>query len=188
MPDRGKLVVASILLLALGLAVFAWYWRWQQGHRAAEVWGPEASRLIRGARQTELLLLRPIAEKRNTESPDGEPESQSGPVQTLSISDAEYEVVATFDLARSPGLIHARHSLTEDASFVWPPAMDDCAPHWTHAMLLIDDDRSAIVAFEFECQLVCLVERQRVMEVVPRIAAGFQRVFERAQTPPQAGP
>jgi|GEM_PF-1715714 len=178
MPDRGKFVVAAILAVALGLAVFAWYWRWQQGHKAAEFWGAEASELIRAARQTELLVL----------EPQDEPKSESGEVETvmttvgsdIAVEGKRYRVTATVELNNSPGLIHARHSLTEDASFVWHPPTDDCESEWTHAMRLSQNDNAAVLVFDFRCRRIHVVEQNKSIFVVPRIADGFQRIFERA--------
>lgn len=184
MPDRGKLVVAAILAVALGLAVFAWYWRWQQGHRAAAFWGAEVSQLIRGARRTELLVLEPA------DAEAGQPVQAAEPADaasSLSIDGARYRIASTLDLSNSPGLIHARHSLTEDASFIWNPSSAECEPRWTHALRLSENDQAATLAFDFECNRIYLVEQDKSISVLLRITEGFQRIVQRAEAA-QASP
>lgn len=179
MPDRGKLAVVAIVAVALGLATFAWYWRWHAGHRAAAFWGPEVALLIRGAPKAELLLLKPLEEPQESDSDelDSLPENGAG---RLSIGGRSYAIAESVDLANTPGLIHARHSLAEDASFVWDPPADECPGDWTHAMRLEGNGSSAVLAFDFECRRIALVEENKVVTVVARISDGFQRVFQRA--------
>ena len=179
MPDRGKIVVSFILLVALGLAVFAWYWRWQQGHRAAEFWGAQTSQLIRGARQTELLVLEPADEQVDPLDAAAAETEEALPV--LSINGQRYQVAATYDLASTPGLIHARHSLTEDASFHWDQSVDACDENWTHAMRLAQDGRSTVLVFDFRCKKIYDLEQGKTISVLPRIAEGFERIVERAE-------
>ncbi len=157
-----------MLAVAIALAVFAWYWRWQHGHRTAELWGPETLLLIRSAPQATLLTLETAADP---EAPTGE---------SLSVAGRTYPVAATVDLANVPGLIHARHSLTEDASYEWAPPADNCQPVWTHALRLTSDKRTTTLLFDFDCHFIGKEEAGAVAEVVPRISAGWQRVFERA--------
>lgn len=165
--DRGKIVVAAIFTLALGLAIFAWYWRWQHGHRAAEYWGRDTLLLIRSAPQAELLVLQPAGE----EASDGE---------SLEVDGRAISVATKVGLANVPGLIHARHSLTEDASYVRESPQDECVPHWTHALRLKDSNRSATLLFDFDCQQIRAAKGNTPVRVVPRISDGWATVFERA--------
>ena len=176
MPDRGKLAVLSIIALAVALAGFAVYWQWLHRGRAAAFWGPEASRLVQGASEAELLLLRPVESSAEKPSRD-----------LLTLEGRTYAVSKMVDLANTPGLIHARHSLVEDASFDWGGSKTDCRPSWTHAMRFRESSRSLVIAFDFPCRRLSQVSTGRSALMVPRIADGFQRVFQRAQAAQEDG-
>src|SRR6185295_18699265 len=85
--------------VALLMAAFAWWWNRQQGRRALEFWGKDSALAIRDGKKVELLRLRPKS-------------SRSADLK-------DPEVVETKDISRAQGLIHARHSLLQDASFDW---------------------------------------------------------------------
>jgi len=99
MRSSGKLVVLSIFAVALLMAAFAWWWNRQQGRRALEFWGKDSALAIRDGQKVELLRLRP----------------KNG--RLVDIKDSE--IVETKDISQAQGLIHARNSLLQDASFDW---------------------------------------------------------------------
>jgi hypothetical protein len=180
MPDRGKLVVGSILTVALLLALFAVYWHWKHRHRAAEFWGAETSQLIGGARRAELLVLRSPADGPLSETSDQPPGTQESS-DSLLINGQSYAIASTLNVSDAPGLIHARHSLTEDASFRWDTSESDCQSQWRRAIRFTEDDRSTTLAFDFACGRVHSLESGKTVAVLPRIVQGFQRVTERAE-------
>ena len=99
MRSSGKLVVLSIFAVALLMAAFAWWWNRQQGWRALEFWGKDSALAIRDGKQVELLRLR----------------AKDGRWVDLEA----FDIVETKDISRAQGLLHARHSLLQDASFDW---------------------------------------------------------------------
>src|SRR5262245_53603185 len=99
MRSSGKLVVLSIFAVALLMAAFAWWWNRQQGRRALEFWGKDSALAIRDGQNVELLRLQP----RNGRLVDLE----------------GFDLLETKDISQAQGLIHARHSLLQDASFDW---------------------------------------------------------------------
>lgn len=99
MRSSGKLVVLSIFAIALLMAAFAWWWNRQQGRQALEFWGKDSALAIRDGQKVELLRLRPK---------NGRLLDMKDPV-----------IVETKDISGAQGLIHARHSLLQDASFDW---------------------------------------------------------------------
>jgi hypothetical protein len=99
MRTSGKLVVLSIFVIALLMAAFAWWWNRQQGWRALEFWGKDSALAIRDGKKVELLQLRP----------------KNGRLVDLEA----FDIVETKDISQAQGLIHARHSLLQDASFDW---------------------------------------------------------------------
>ncbi len=99
MRSSGKLVVLSIFAIALLMAAFAWWWNRQAGRRALEFWGKDSALAIRDGQKVELLRLRP----------------KNGRLVDLE----GFDLVETKDISQAQGLIHARHSLLQDASFDW---------------------------------------------------------------------
>jgi hypothetical protein len=85
----GKLVILTIVAVALAAAGTSWWFRYKATHRAASFWGPEGSQMIRDAPRV-LLTRTPL----------------SAPSLTRDISTA-------------PGITHLRNALLEDRSFKW---------------------------------------------------------------------
>jgi hypothetical protein len=53
--STGKFAVLSMIAVALLAASFAWWWNFNRGRQAMELYGPEAATLIRTAPKVELL-------------------------------------------------------------------------------------------------------------------------------------
>jgi hypothetical protein len=101
MRISGKLVVLAIFAVALAMAGFALWWNWGLGRRSLAFWGTEGGVAIRDAEKIELLRLR----------------LKKGRGQFLNLE--AFDVAETKDISKAPGVVHARHSLLEDASFDW---------------------------------------------------------------------
>ncbi|MBC7856776.1 MAG: hypothetical protein IAF94_25380 [Pirellulaceae bacterium] len=99
MRSSGKLVVLSIFAVALLMAAFAWWWNRQQGRRAMEFWGRDSALAIRDGKVVELVKLR----------------MKSGRLVDLEA----FDIVESKDISQAQGLLHARYSLLQDASFDW---------------------------------------------------------------------
>ena len=98
----GKLVIITIVAVAVTAAGASWWFRYAATHRAVQFWGPDAARLIRDAPSVHLVLL-----------PAAEPRELVG------------EVPIEFDISHARGLTHLRHALLEDRSFDWSTPSDD---------------------------------------------------------------
>jgi len=95
----GRLLVAAMLLGALGLAVFAIWFQWQQTRRCLDFFGPETAARIQSAVRVELWEL------------DG---------RTI-------EPRRRLDVSTARGLVHLRRGLVEDGNFVWQSALGSTA-------------------------------------------------------------
>ncbi|MFN9369505.1 MAG: hypothetical protein ACK6CT_12210 [Planctomycetia bacterium] len=113
---RGRLVVALIVVLGICLAMFAFWYQWRQTRRCLDFLGAAVAGDVSRADRVELWRLGP----------------GSGPRRLA--------VTARYDVSRAPGLVHLRHALVEDASFIWeavPPAGDSGprpVPEWATAI------------------------------------------------------
>ncbi len=121
MNVSGKLVILSILSVALLAAGMSWWFRFHATHRAAEFWGPEATLLIRDATVVE-LIERPQAEAKA----DNDPPSEAGQGGARPI------LIERRNISDARGLIHFRNALLEDRSYDWPSrvAVPDAPQKW----------------------------------------------------------
>jgi hypothetical protein len=100
----GKLVIITVVILAVAASGISWWFRYSSTYRAAEFWGPEAAQLIRDAPIIELCRLR---WRTKPALPD--------------MSYLGYRLADCHDISAMPGHTHLRHALLEDRSFIWPP-------------------------------------------------------------------
>lgn len=162
MEIRGKYIIVAIAVVALSLATFAWTFQYLRGRRVLELWGSEAALLIRvEADRVELLVLEDV------------PADDARDETRLDIDGAERIVARRIDLTGTPGILHARQALIEDASFNWSRQRDACQPRWPFALQFTQGERTATVAIDTHCQLARLVELGREASIAP-IAAGME--------------
>lgn len=93
----GSMLVVTLLLLAVGLALFAVWFQWSQTRRCLAFYGVEAARSIQSAPRVELWRL--------------QCDAASGRVRALD----------RIDISAARGLVHLRRGLVEDANFNWSP-------------------------------------------------------------------
>jgi hypothetical protein len=171
---RGKLVIVSMVGLALALAGYAWWHHYQQGRRALALWGVENARLIRHAPRVELLTLAGEA----TQAKGG------SRAETLEFSGAVHRVSRREDISRAPGLIHARHALIEDASFEWQANADSREAHWEYVLAITEGERTRHVALDLKRGAALLVEEEREARLVERIQRALEKyISDRFERP-----
>lgn len=164
--NPGKLAVVGILLVAVGLAGFAWWWNWQRTQRCREFYGGEGAHLIRTATQVEGLTLAGFSGDESQE-------------QIVVGSDA-FEIVGHQDLSKANGLIHARTALLDDGGYRWDDqTTGDCQPQILYAVRFREGERQITLAFDFGCPHVWIVETQQRVTLAPKIAEGWQSFLKR---------
>lgn len=175
MRSSGKLVVLSIFAVALLMAAFAWWWNRQAGRQALEFWGKDNALAIRDGKMVELLRLRP----------------KNGRLVDLEA----FEIVETKDISQAQGLIHARHSLLQDASFDWsaipaglsqfPTKQDVFAVRFTR-----QDVTTTIVFIDLPSGRIFHSENGREIILNPKTRSGWKLFISRyfPGDAPQASP
>jgi hypothetical protein len=108
----GSMLVVALLLVAVGLALFAVWFQWSQTRRCLAFYGAEAARSIQSAPRVELWRLQWNA--------------ASGRVRALE----------RVDISAARGLVHLRRGLVEDANFKWSADATGrrSAPGWDVAL------------------------------------------------------
>lgn len=99
-PFYGKLLITGIVVLALLLAGFSWWFRFQATHRTAQFLGPDAARLIRDA---------PLVEAFRWNEP---------------VAFADHSTATGKDVTHARGITHLRAALLEDRSYDWDSPHD----------------------------------------------------------------
>jgi hypothetical protein len=140
MKVSGKLVIVSIMTVALAAAGASWWFRYTATHRAAKFWGPGVARLIRDAPKVKLLRL-------------GSPNT----IGLHSSAIAQYVETADYlDVSKGRGLVHLRNALLEDRSYDWPAQPKKQHSFWSWALRFGDDatDESATILIGADCDNV----------------------------------
>jgi hypothetical protein len=134
MRFRGSHAVLLILAAGMALGGYAWWHAYHRGHRSLDQWGSRAAVLIRYAPVVELWELNPQSDQRDD-------------VSDLVIEGQAYAVLSKVDISKVRGLVHARHALVEDASFIWDEEPEKRAGEWTIALHFVGPAGETTVAF-----------------------------------------
>jgi hypothetical protein len=133
--SQGTRAVMLILLAGILLAGYAWWHAYHRGQRSLHQWGSDVASLIRYAPTVELWQLQRSAD-------DG-----SEPPELL-IDGWAYSVSNKVDISRTRGLVHARHALVEDASFIWDSSPIGGTGNWSFALHFAGEGGQATIAFD----------------------------------------
>jgi hypothetical protein len=140
---RGKLVILFIFGLSAVMGGYAWWHHFNQGRKCLELWGGEAAALIRYAPVVEAIKFGSGGEE---------------PGNSLQIAGKSISIEQRADVSGTPGLVHARQALIEDASFVWKHYVANEPVEWTYGMRFIDGEQSVTIAFDGTDTRVHLVD------------------------------
>lgn len=175
----GKLVISTMVAVALAMAAFAWWARYSQSQQVLEVWGKDAVVAIRTSKRVELLKATSQANQPPpTALPKFELELPTG------TSTEKIGFVTVKEISKTPGLIHCRHHLVHQKGFDWfAERKKGCQSNWTVGLRFLPDSkaatskRKATMLFDFACNRVFLVERQAEVTMRPIIADALKEFF-----------
>ncbi|HEV7224125.1 MAG TPA: hypothetical protein VGN42_15555 [Pirellulales bacterium] len=153
---EGKHAIIAVLVVALAGALGSWWYHGQLQRRAISLWGREVAELIQTAPHVELLKLEPAGDDAANEDRD-----------MLEAAGLKLAVAERRDVSRAAGLIHLRHSLISDKSFLWSAPPADCQPQWRYALRFSDDNLAATLVFDFDCEQVMLAGKGARVSIEP---------------------
>jgi hypothetical protein len=156
--NQGKLVILFIFGLSAVMGGYAWWHHYTQGRRCVEFWGAEAGEMIRYAPQVEVLKLAP-------------PETDDA--ETIRIDDESHGISARREITDTPGLVHARQALIEDASFLWN-AVPERPSNWDFVLRFTDGDQQVNVAIDCDHGRVRRIGSNRQASLKPHLATAYQ--------------
>jgi hypothetical protein len=156
--NQGKLVIVFIFGLSAVMGGYAWWHHFTQGSRCLDLWGAEAGELIRYAPQVEVMQFA---------------HSDAGDAETIQIQGESLAIAARKDVTGTPGLVHARQALIEDASFLWKA--DLAGPsNWQYLLRFTRGDQQVSVAFDCDRGRVRLVGTDRQAALKPHLTTAYQ--------------
>lgn len=174
---RGQWVVLALVLLGLAAAAVAWVWNYTRSRRALAFWGPETALLLRRAPTIELLLL---------ERPLSSGEAAADAAGQIVLAGQRWKVRDRIDLSRTPGILNARTSLLQDASFLDQTPQAYRGPLPRVLLRFAEGSAEAWVGFDLEAGLAIVPTRGLALHLAPKTAAGWRDFLRRQQA--QAGP
>jgi hypothetical protein len=168
----GKLVILSILAVALAAAATSWWFRYSATHKAAEFWGSHTAQLIRDAPTVELFAVAALAGK--------ELHEEGGRLKQI-------DHLAK-DITGARGLTHLRNALLEDRSFDWEKPESIMPEHWGYILIFREQKTaraSAYLMFSEDATMVTVYDppNRRVLSCEP-IADGLRTVLAEFSAPP----
>lgn len=156
--NQGKLVIVFIFGLSAVMGGYAWWHHFTQGRQCVEFWGAEAAEMIRYAPLVKVMKLAP-------------PEADD--METIQIQGEPHGVSASKDITATPGLVHARQALIEDASFLWNE-IPSGPSNWQYVLRFADGDQQISVALDCDQGRVLLVGTDRQTTLKPHLATAYQ--------------
>jgi hypothetical protein len=168
-----------MLLVAATLSGFAWWWRWTQADDATRFWGAAHIDSLLSPERVEAFRLVPTPQK--NEPTSREAAAEDGEV--LAVAKRSYLLQQKQDITTARGLLNARHSLSQDASFDWSrlrtQAADPAAGSYVAGIRLHRAGRTTTLLFDFEQRLLAVAEDEVAIFLAVPTNRGWQTYFER---------
>ncbi|WP_425617493.1 hypothetical protein NA78x_001171 [Anatilimnocola sp. NA78] len=160
----GKVVVIGVFVVALSAASFALWWNITRAKKSLEFWGKDSVRAIQHGKKVELMELKSW--------PKAESDQHEG--KRFAWGEQEIQIAKTHDISGAHGLAHARHSLTDDSSFVWTVTTPAEQPNWTHAVSFDDDTTDVLILLDLTNRRLVYYNGLREVTIIPKISEGWQ--------------
>jgi len=164
-PWGGRAVILTIVIVAISLGCFAWWFRYNNGRRSIDFWGGDLAWKVRHHDDVEAWRLRPV-------------EKAGGVLPVIKHHDQLYEVIAHRNISGAAGWLNARHALVEDGTYIWTDSASTCIPEWRYA-LVFPDEKKQVIFLDLRCGSVEVHNRPGVIHMSPRIRDGLQRLARR---------
>lgn len=159
MRVSGKLVIVGIIALALAASGTSWWFRYAATHKTVKLFGPEAARLIRDARNITLFELEPAAL-----------------ASIGSVADRIEHRSGGQDISKLPGITHLRNALLEDRSYDWTIAPKAATTAWKWGLLFDSERTSESTTLLFSADWQTMAHADSVVSCRP-IAGGLQTML-----------
>ncbi|MBT4011312.1 MAG: protein kinase [Planctomycetaceae bacterium] len=149
----GKYVIFVIFGTALAMAVFAWQFRISEGDGVLDYWGVESANLLRHANNVELIKL----DSADTAESDS----------TLTIDGTLHNIFLAKDISSRKGLIHARHMLILDHTYLWKESSPVDIQSWDFALRFRDGGKEVTLVFHTQSRTVQMLNNNKPLIMGP---------------------
>lgn len=152
--SRGSFVILLMCFVALGLSIYAAWYRYNAGDAALRFWGKEAALRIRSADKVSLLSLA------------DEQTPSSDAAESINIAGKSHAVVKSIEITTARGLIHARHALLEDASLDETAKPNASPTQWHRVIQFVAKDGAATsVAIDLDTGWLCNIDNGALIKL-----------------------
>jgi hypothetical protein len=162
----AKPAVIVVFVVAMALALGAWFYAANLQRRPIQFWGADQAVLILRAPLVEVLTLAPVEGSAVPEK-----------VETFEIDKRRWQVSATQDISQAVGLKNVRSALMHDYSFAWDEKVDGPAIQWRQALRFRDGDRKTTLILAPEQSAAYSVQTGQTRSIAPAIK-GLTRFLE----------
>lgn len=122
---------------------------------------------VLGSRTAEMIRYAPLVKVMKLAPPEADD------METIQIQGEPHGVSASKDITATPGLVHARQALIEDASFLWNE-IPSGPSNWQYVLRFADGDQQISVALDCDQGRVLLVGTDRQTTLKPHLATAYQ--------------
>jgi hypothetical protein len=150
---QGKYVIFVIFGTALGMALFAWQFRINEGDDVLDYWGVESANLLRHAHRVEFIKLA-SADAVAADS-------------TLAIEGIQQNIVSVVDISSRKGLIHARHMFIVDHTYLWEESPPLNIPSWDFALRFSGGNKEVTLVFHKQSHAVQMLDNNQPLIMGP---------------------
>lgn len=180
MKNSGKIVIVTIVVVALGAAAFAAWYQYRGQKNALDFWGTTSAVLIAEAPQISIFEL---GEAGPSEQDQDEPEpaeaegAEAGYPKSLEYADRSWKVLSAKAGHEAPGIKNIRRALVQDTTFDWKTTPKDDEPEWQYAIAFTDNRNWATVLFDFETGRVALTGGKKSAPLDPAASKDLREFF-----------
>jgi hypothetical protein len=162
----GQWVVATMFIVGVGAALFAWGWRKSQTDDCLAFWGAENAGAIRAGDKITLMRL----------GDSGLHESSAPPGIVLP-GGMMWLVEETRDVSRANGITHARRALIEDSGFDWSSLAEREQPRKLDFAIRFQKGSGSpvTVGIDFDGGRFYHVESGRSLRAQPKMVQGWKQ-------------
>jgi len=180
MKNSGKLVIVTIVVVALGAATFAAWYQYRGQKNAMDFWGTTSAVLIAEAPQISIFELgegSPTEQEQDESEPAEAEEAETAHPHSLEYADRTWKVLTAKTGHEAPGIKNIRRALVQDTTFDWKTAPSDVEPDWQYAMAFTDNRNWATVLFDFETGRVALSGGKKSAPLDPAASKDLREFF-----------
>jgi hypothetical protein len=184
MKNSGKIVIVTIVAVALGAAAFAAWYQYRGQKNALGFWGTTSAVLIAEAPQISIFELGEAgpSEQDQDESEPAEAEgAESAHPKSLEYADRAWKVLSAKAGHEAPGIKNIRRALVQDTTFDWKSdgktSPSDVEPEWQYAIAFTDNRNWATVLFDFETGRVALTGGKKSAPLDPAASKDLREFF-----------